>query len=211
MQNQIKRLKFVIKYQNWITVWFDVHFLDEKTVQTYTNGKVIVKRKFRERFDPDKIVSKEIQNPKNKVNLVGIVSFIGPNIKYSVSTNFSGKQYKQLTRIKLMDVVREQTILMDNASIHSMGMKYLENSDVRVLEFPPKSKDMNLIENVWAELQKNLSRKLRSFTISTKDQLLTLIKESWKEIPISFIEKCILSMSNRLKKVIEAKGKQRKY
>lgn len=66
MQNQIKRLRFAIKHQNWTTEWLEVQFLDEKTVQTYANGKVIVKRKAHQQFDPDKIVSQEVQNTKNK-------------------------------------------------------------------------------------------------------------------------------------------------
>lgn len=211
MQNQIERLRFAIKYQKWTTEWLKVQFIDEKTVQTYSNGKVIVKRKAHERFDPDKIVSQEVQNTKNKLNLVGVVSFNGPNVIYSVSTNFTGKQFTQLARDKLMDIVKDQTVLMDNATIHSNGIKYLKNSGVSVLDFPPKSNDMNLIENVWAMLQKNLNRRLSSCTISTKNKLLELVEKSWKEIPVSFFEKCVMSMPNRLKAVIEAKGRQTKY
>lgn len=212
MQNQIKRLKFAIKYQHWTTDdWLQVSFLDEKTVQTYSEGKVIVKRKVHERYDPDKIVVQEVQNTDNKVNLVGVVSFNGRNVIYSVSTNFTGEHFEQLTRTKLMDIVKDSTVLIDNASIHSMGIDYLKKHGVPVLDFPPKSNDLNIIENVWGELQKILNGKLRSITVSTKDQLLKLIEESWKHIPKSFIENCILSMPNRLKKVIEAKGKQTRY
>lgn len=211
MQNQIKRLRFAIKYQKWTTEWLEVLFLDEKTVQTYANGKVIVKRKVHQRYDSDKIVSQEVQNTKNKVNLCEVVSFKGPNILYSVSTNFSGKQFAQLTKDKLLNIAKDKTILMDNASIHSKGVMYLKNQGVRVVDFPPKSNDLNLIENVWAMLQRNLNRKLRFVTISSKNQLLKLIEESWKEIPMSFIEKCFLSMPDRLKKVIQAKGRQTKY
>lgn len=112
MQNQIKRLKFAIKYQHWTTQWLQVHFLDEKTVQTYSEGKVMVKRKVNERYDHDKMVVQEVQNTKNKVNLVGIVSFSGRNVIYSVSTKFNGQQFEQLVRTKLMDIVEGSTVLM---------------------------------------------------------------------------------------------------
>lgn len=212
MQNQIKRLRFAIKYQHWTTdEWLQVNFLDEKTVQTYSEGRVMVKRKVHERYDTDKVVVQEVQNTNNKVNLVGVVSFNGRNILYSVSTKFTGQQFEELTRTKLMDIVKDSTVVIDNASIHSKGIDYLKSHNVRVLDFPPKSNDLNIIENVWGELQKIMNRKLRSITVSTKDQLLTLIEESWKEIPKSFIENCILSMPNRLKTVIKAKGKQTRY
>lgn len=212
MQNQIKRLKFAIKYQNWTAgQWSRVCFVDEKTVQTYSSGRVMVKRRVNERYNPDKMITQETQNSNNKANLVGVVSYNGPNIIYSVSTNFTGKQFDQLVKLRLKDIVRGSTVLIDNASIHAMGVKYLEQIGVQVMEFPPKSNDLNIIENVWAELQKILNRKLRSMTISTKDELLKLIEQSWNEIPGSFIRNCVLSMPARLKEVIRMKGKQTKY
>lgn len=211
MQNQIKRLKFALKYKHWTTEWLQVNFMDEKTVQTYADGRVMVKRRVHERFDHDKLLAQEVQNTKNKINLFGTVSFSGRNVIYSVSTKFNGSEFENLTRTKLMDIIGSSTVLIDNASIHSKGIEYLKNRGVRVLDFPPKSNDMNIIENVWGEVQKILNIKLRGITISTKDQLLDLIGQSWKAIPESFIENCILSMPNRLKAVIQAKGKQTKY
>lgn len=211
MQNQIKRLKFAIKHQHWTTEWLKVNFLDEKTVQTFSNGRVLVKRKEGERYDVDKMTTQEVQNTGNKVNLVGLVSFDGPNMLYSVSTKFDGQKFTHLMKNKVKDIVEGSTILMDNATIHTTGMKYLESIGISVIDFPPKSNDLNVIENVWAELQKILNRKLQTVTVSTKTELLCLIDESWKEIPLSFIKKCILSMQRRLKEVIKMNGKQTRY
>lgn len=199
MQNQIKRLRFALKHKDWTTEWSRVCFLDEKTIQTYANGRVLVKRKMGERYNPDKLSVSEVQNTKNKVNLVGIVSCNGPNVIFSVSTNFIGQHFEQLMRTKIKNIVGDGSfILMDNARIHSKGVKYLLKSGIHVLkDYPPKSPDINIIENVWALLQKILNRKMRNVNISTKDELLKLIEESWKEIPVSFI--------------IKMKGRQTKY
>lgn len=211
MQNQIKRLKFAIKYQNWTTEWLKVSFLDEKTIQTYSSGIVLVKRKVNDRYNDDMMISQETQNTDNKVNLVGVVSYDGPNMIYSVSTNLTGQIFEQLVKKKLKDIVKDSTVLMDNASIHLKGVNYIVNSGIRVIDFPPKSNDLNVIENVWGELQKKLNRKLLNITISTKAELLNLIEECWKEIPLSFIKNCILSMQKRLKEIIRVKGKQTRY
>lgn len=56
-----------------------------------------------------------------------------------------------------------------------------------------------------------LNRKLRNVNVSTKEDLLKLIEASWKEIPVSFIRKCILSMPDRLQEVIKAKEKQTRF
>lgn len=213
MQNQIKRLKFAIKYQNWTSSdWAQVVSLDEKTIQTYANGKVLVKRKVKERYDPDKITTTEMQNTKNKVNLVGMISCDGPNMIYSVSTKLNSSHFKQLMSTKVKRLLGNRIIFMDNAKIHAAGINYLLESGVKVmLDYPPKSPDLNPIENVWAELQRILNRKLRNTCVSTKDQLHELIKESWRAIPASLIRSCILSMPKRLKEVIRLKGRQTRY
>lgn len=211
LQNQIKRLKFALKYRYWSTEWLDVQFMDEKTVQTYSNGKVMVKRRLGERFDHDKLKIDEKQNSENKVNLFGVVSCSGPNTIYSINTKFNGKEATQLMQKEIKNIVRNSTVLIDNASIHNNCIRYLREHGNIVMDFPPKSNDLNVIENVWAELQKKLNRKLRNITVSTKSQLLELIDESWKEIPSDFIRKCVLSMPQRLEEVIKMKGQQTRY
>lgn len=212
IQNQIKRLKFALKYQDWTGEdWLKVSFLDEKTVQTYSNGRVLVKRKLKERYSPDKIITSEQQNSKNKVNLVGMVSHDGPNMLYTVSNNLNGNEFEQLMQLKVKNIIKNTTILMDNASIHTKGLNYLKRSRISVFDFPPKSPDLNIIENVWAMLQKKINIKLRNRNISTKQHLIKIIEESWKEIPTEFIVNCILSMPNRLREVIRMRGAQTRY
>lgn len=207
MQNRIKRLRFAIKYQDWTCEqWANVVCMDEKTIQTYANGRVMVKRRKNERYHPGKIVTPEIQNSKNKVNLVGMISSDGPNMIYSVPTKLNGKHFKQLMKSKVQNLLENKSILIDNASIHKQGIEYLKKSGVNIFDFPPKGADLNPLENVWAELQKILNRKLRNICISTQSELLELIRSSWKEIPPSFIRKCLMSMPLRLRDVINMKG-----
>lgn len=136
----------------------NVNFCDEKTVQTYRNGRVLVKRKVNERYEAGKLAVAETQNAKNKVHLVGLMSHSGPNVIYSVSTNLTGLEFDHLIKTKVLNIVRNSTVLMDNASIHNEGLDYLLESGVRVLvDFPPKSPHLNIIENVWGRLQNILN------------------------------------------------------
>lgn len=128
---------------------------------------------------------------------------------YSVSTNLKSDEFEQLIRLRVENVVRNTIVLMDNASIHSKGREYLIQTGVNVFgDFPPKSPDLNIIENVWGRLQKIMNFKLRHITISTKEQLLKLTEESWSEIPVCIIKNCISSLPERLNEVIKMKGKQ---
>lgn len=152
-----------MKYQHWTGEdWLKVTFLDEKTIQTYSNGRVLLKRKLKERFSPDKIIISEQQNARNKDNLVGIVSHDGPNMLYTVSNNLNGNEFEQLIRLKLANIIKNTKLLIDNASIHRKGLNYLKRSGIAIFDFPPKSPDMNIIENVWAMSQKKINLKLRN-------------------------------------------------
>lgn len=213
IKNRIKRLRFALKYQDWTWQWAHVMAMDEKTVQTYANSKkVMVKRRPKERYHPDKIASAEVQNTKNKVNLVGIIAYDGPNMIYSVPTKLKAIQFKQLMSSKVRNIIGDNTVMMDNATVHGKGIKYLLKSGVNVLiDFPPKSPDLNPIENIWAEFQKRLNKKLFNICISTKNDLLELIRNTWKEIPPTFIKNCMMSMPERLKEVIRMKGGHTRY
>lgn len=211
IKNQMKRLQFSSKYKQWTSQWTNVAYIDEKTVQTYSNGKVLVKRRKKERYNVENLVTPEVQNTHNKVNLVGIISYNGPNMVYSVSTKLKGNHFNQLLRTKIRPLLSNNKVLMDNAKIHAKGIAYLRQDGVEVLDFPPKSADLNPIENVWAQLQKILNRKLRFRTVSNKSDLIELIRVSWKEIPQSVINNCILSMPRRLMEVIRAQGRQTRY
>ncbi len=171
----------------------------------------MVKRRVNERYDSDKLAITEKQNSKNKVNLVGIVSHSGDNRLYSVSTKLTGKEFEQLIKMHIRNDVKGK-VLMDNATIHNKGVKYLLQTGIQVLvDFPPKSPDINIIENVWSLLQRILNLKLRDTIVSTKQELLKLIEESWREVPENFINKCIESMPRRLKEVNKMKGKATRY
>lgn len=212
MRNQIKRLRFAMNVRGWTSEqWANVVYIDEKTVQTFSNGKVLVKRRKNERYNVDKLITQEVQNKHNKVNLVGVIHFDGPNMIYSVHTKLKGSHFNQLMRTKVEPILKHKTILIDNAKIHLKAINYLRQNLVNVLDFPPKSPDLNPIENVWAELQKILNKKLKSTTISTKNDLIELIRVSWKEISPQTINNCILSMPRRVHEVIRAEGKQTRY
>lgn len=123
LQNQIKRLQFALKYRHWTTEWLDVLFMDEKTVQTYSNGKVMVKRRVNERYESANMKTDEKQNTHNKVNLFGVVSYKGPNTIYSVSTKLNGAEVKQLIRKKIRNDIGDSTVLLENATIHAKSVK----------------------------------------------------------------------------------------
>ena len=143
LRNQLIRLRFALKYRNWTEEdWRRVWFFDEKTIQTYANGRVLVRRKSNDRFTPGVMLIPEIQNTRNKLNLVGFISIDGPNKVYSVSTNLNGPEFEGLIESKVKSLIVSRNprpiILMDNAKIHRLGIDLIKRNGMTVLEDYPQ-------------------------------------------------------------------------
>lgn len=78
---------------------------------------------------------------------------------------------------------------------------------VILMEWPSQSPDLNIIEQLWEELQRRLAGK-RATNIVEK---FTQLEEEWKKIPQSTIDALIDSMPRRCQAVIDAKGFATKY
>lgn len=81
---------------------------------------------------------------------------------------------------------------MDNSKVHSTGLQNLEDAGHEILNFPPKSPDLNPIDHVWAELQKKVNSKLRKITISNREQLISIVNECWINFNPNFIPSSIM-------------------
>ncbi|GFU73195.1 transposable element Tcb2 transposase [Trichonephila clavipes] len=71
------------------------------------------------------------------------------------------------------------------------------------LHTPPQSPDLNVIENVWSQLEKSI----HVHPITTKDDLKNVLKEEWTKVTVEITKKQVESMPKRLQAVIKAKGR----
>ena len=98
----------------------------------------------------------------------------------------------------------------DGASCHTAKacQAWFRDNNVRLLEWPGNSPDLNPIENLWARLKKLVSQRHPS----NKTELIEAIIESWHHvITAQELETLVNSMPDRYRAVIAAKGYATKY
>jgi len=70
--------------------------------------------------------------------------------------------------------------------------------------WPANSPDLNPIENVWTILKRQV--RARKDEIHSKKDLIRILLEEWKKVPIEFVNNICDSMAGRIKRVLQAKG-----
>ena len=82
------------------------------------------------------------------------------------------------------------------------------NKNVCLLsDWPAQSQDLNIIENMWALLKKNI----RKHHLILKDDLWQVVQEEWYAIPNEYITSLYESLPRRLHEVLRNKGLNTKY
>lgn len=102
-------------------------------------------------------------------------------------------------------LIGESFILQqDNAPCHKARMitNYLKDVAVNVLNWPPQSPDLNIIENVWSLVKRKRIVSLHK----TREETISELTSLWEEITPEILQSLVDSVPRRLQKVIQAKG-----
>lgn len=92
-------------------------------------------------------------------------------------------------------------------NIHQKKARHFINTNnIKTIDFPSYSPDLNPIENVWSILKRNIEKKHGIKTINHK-----LIIDEWNNIKIETINEIISTMPTRLDKIILNKGEYIDY
>ncbi|CAG9113972.1 unnamed protein product [Plutella xylostella] len=97
------------------------------------------------------------------------------------------------------EFVGEDFVLMhDNARCHTarVSRQFLREKELRTMDWPALSPDLNPIEHLWDELKRRV--RARNPVPASVDELKTALLEEWDGIPQETVKKLIRSMRNRL-------------
>jgi transposase len=99
----------------------------------------------------------------------------------------------------------------DNAPCHAaQSVKaFLAENDVKSLNWPASSPDLNPIGNLWAWIKKKHES---DFPFpSTKQQLIANIMQIWDQVSFDMVQNLCSSFPRRLEECIRRNGKPTKY
>ena len=96
--------------------------------------------------------------------------------------------------IPLLRNHRRLQLLHDGAQAHRVRATtaYLNANNVNVVDLPSKSPDLNIIENIWDDLNRRV-RRTGAISI-TLNQLSAKILYEWNNLPQNFVQLYVTSM-----------------
>jgi len=95
--------------------------------------------------------------------------------------------------------------MQDGAPAHTAKItkEFLANSNVKLMEWPAKSPDLNPIETVWGMMK----ARIRVDAFATAETLQKEVMKAWDSISQDQINELVLGFKNRVNKMVERKGK----
>ena len=125
----------------------------------------------------------------------------------------NGARYQQVLNDHLLNFMALHecsTFMQDSAPCHKSKqvMKWLQNKEIHLLDWPGNSPDLNPIENLWTIMKMRVSEKYPQ----NIEELKTAIRSVWcQEIDTDLCRRLVDSMPKRISQVIENKGFHSKY
>lgn len=213
------RRELAQKYEHWTyDDWKHVIWSDETKINRFGS-------------DGRKWVWKKCGTPLTDQHIEGTTKFGGGNLMMwgsmtsegvGYSTKIDGRMdaalYVSILEGELQDTIdyyhldgQKVIFQHDNDPKHTskLAIKCLADHNMKVLQWPPQSPDLNPIEHLWDHLK----RRLNSYEESPKgiNELWVRVEKEWESIPKQTCIDLIQSMPRRIKEVIKANGGHTNY
>ena len=109
----------------------------------------------------------------------------------------------------------QKLVLQDGDPVQTSKQAQLAYDQLKcsMFKIPPRSPDLNPIENIFHNVRRELSRDVieRKIEKETFDEYATRVIETIKRTPVDLIDKTIASQRRRVESVIKSKGDRIKY
>lgn len=171
--------------ENYDQERFDkIIFSDEKTFQSDCQHKVLVYRPPSSRNKPQYVIH-DRNSGRISASYWGAISVEGPATELvRIDGHFNQHKYVSVLRDHIVPLMKtyndERVYMQDNSPVHTanMVMSFLSEQKFNVMDWCPRSPDLNPIENVWG-LMTNDWPVLKNRTPLALDEI---IQERWRNL-----------------------------
>lgn len=178
-----------------------------------SDGIRYVRRPVNKRFDPRYTIG-TVKHSGGNIMVWGAFCHLGVGPLFRIVGNMDQVQYREIMENIMLPYATSNMegswmLQQDNDPKHTAKSvkKWFADNNIRVMDWPSQSPDLNPIENLWEEVD----RKLKRQNFKKPEQLFDAIKEEWNRIPMSLLHTLVESMPRRCRAVIGAKGAATKY
>ncbi len=197
--HKLTRLQWAKKHKN--TDWNKIIFSDETSFwkdSSYTKRWINKKS-----TDNDHGVERTMHYP-TKTHVWGCITN-DILIFHTFSGIMDAPMYISILENNLLQIYTDEYIFQDdNDPKHRSNIvtNWKNHKKIKYLDWPPRSPDLNPIENVWSVVKNKVART----RTKTSNEFIECIKNELDNIDMDFVRNVIKSMPDRIKKVIESKG-----
>lgn len=142
-----------------------------------------------------------------KVMVWGVIGVGYATLVIMNSGTVNATQYVETLKeylVPKIDTARH-IFMQDGASAHTakFTQEFLKEQNIRTVEWPAKSCDLNPIENLWSIMK----RKIDVDIMCDVNELERAIRKSWSEITQDEIDNLVLSFPHRIQKMLDNEGR----
>ena len=188
-----------------------VLFTDESKVSIGNDGGLYVWRGKGEEFLPE-CCDRTVQHAAS-VMVWGSMCWHGLGSLVKLEGRLDSTAYQQVLEEHMLTdaaaLIGDFVFQQDNAPIHTSWStrQWLRQHDITLLDWPPKSPDVNPIENLWHELKTAANRR----EPRTAAELWNSLQEAWQQIPASRVRNLAESVPRHLDAIRRARGENTRY
>lgn len=215
--NRRKRLAWAKERKEWVNEWENIIWSDESKFELFRgDGRRWVWRR------PDERYNIECLNPTVKSGQQGVMIWgcftknnLGPLVRLegrvTAAIYVDVLENNLLSFIDSLDNQENYIFQEDNAPIHTARVvkSWKQENEVDSLPWPAQSPDLNPIEHLWDELERQV--RARKLLPKNRENLWEILQEEWSNIDISKCQNLVDSMPRRVAAVINSKGHPTKY
>lgn len=157
------RVGFAMEFYNFDWERNTVIFVDEKTFKSDKDGRKILWRRDKERYEQCNVLPNKLSG-RLSLGFWGWMDREGPGELVEIPGRMNAEQYLNILQNVMVPTVRMRHpngiiyLCQDNCSVHCARIvqDWIQaQPDLQVLPWPAKSPDLNPIENLWGQMVLN--------------------------------------------------------